>query len=1172
MDEQENELFADFSGQYNITLTATSSRSSPSFTSNTDGLRLVQEIENEAENITYDDSESEESDGDESVAQYFSDPKLADAEDALNLGTIDYSDMDRQFLETPGTGTFTSVSQTGTYMHRKIRVEDEDDDDDYTSPELNYLNQFVNSFQAKSHSLPEFGENNGGQMIGYNYGDRPTKSHDGDDERSERSSDHSKQQEIKPEVESPSLSTRYNLSDLKGSSEREYQEAIGENSMVDEDVISLGYSNIIRERSRRRKKKAMSDKPQSNQQIYIEVENLQSQQRGQEGIEPQEQVWQEQIRLAKERTEKEQEEQLRAQSLYNEQIRKQKEEQEQFLKAREDGETSRLEDEYNDLIKRQNEELRKKKGEEEKIRITNEHKENLRKQQETEELMRKQREQELLQQQKEQEENEKFKREQEEKENQEKIQREHEEILKQERLLKHKKQDEKTLKEKTNQIEESDEHLRQRHEQEESLKKKALEERIRQEQELEEELRVAKKREEQESKKQQQEPSRKTPPPESITNTAQTPLKSTNSFRMFDFSSNATPGKPGPDRDYQNMSNIHGPIAALHTLTDNIQQLESDKIEAENKNQELLKEKQKLDEKIIELTSENQKAKQQIIQLQTSNNQRIIDLETENKKAHNRIAELETTNQSINQRIVELENEVQNTRHLLQEEKSKKIPNPVEPKDSGDQNSNINQELNVSEKERFEALVNTLKEENDALLRQLEYSKNFTQKVYEERNEAQKTLLSAQQEIIKLKEDIEKLKKLSSPQKKSPLQTNSQVPVFNFTRGFSQPSSSKFNQSGEKNEFAKPGSSKPMNTLQEENAESEHQYENTSDFDSEEEINSDELRYIQEEIDASRRKREAESNENTNEEEEEEHRNVRKSPSVPEDDIYRNEKIRSPRIFKNKDFYQAFDQRTHSAREEMGTRSQTGYRHDQKQDNKYYRNQDRDNDLNNEEDDSEDNRDHDELEDETDNSHDELLPNQPMWRDAKDNKSYLRRRDQNSNEPNRSKESSTKRPNERERHIPFIVGMGYGKSHSVTVNLQRTLDMVKNHNPGSCSVCKKRKNRSSNDTKEQKRGGNDPPVSALEGVINNLTDELEHYKMYYNSLVEEYQKMDLIGNKSKRNAIKDKIKEAMDNMELKLIYKSLFPHDLPNQGLIQEEQLHMLLDILDRRLCQKLKV
>ncbi|CAG8483688.1 6297_t:CDS:10 [Ambispora gerdemannii] len=1069
MDEQGSKLFADFSGQYNITLTSTSSQSSHSFTSNADRFRLEQEIEREAENITFDPDDSESEDGDELVASYFSDPKSADVEDALNLGTIDYSDMDRPFLETPGTGTFTSASQTGAHLYRKIRLEDEDD---YTSPELDYFDQLVSPFQTKAHNLPVIGENSESD---YSYDDRPNKSHDGDDERSERGSGRLNtvslnQQAIKPAVESPSLSTRYILSDLKGSSEREYQEAIGEHSMVDEDVISLGYSNTIRERSRRRKRIAMPDNPSNTQsnQIYNEGEN---QQEGQEGTELQEQI------------------------------------------SQEDEQTSHLEDEYNDRIKRQNEKIRRKKGEEEKIRIQNDHKETLRKQKETEELMRKQREQELSQQQKAQDENEKFKREQGEKENQEKIQREHEERLKQERLLKQKEQ---------------------------------------------EALRVAKQREEQELQKQQQ-PSRKTPPPELIPDKVQTPIKSMNSFRMFDFSSNATPGKPGPDRDYRNMSNLHGPIAALQTLTENIRQLESDKIDAENKNQDLLKEKQKIDEKIIELTSENQKAKQQITQLQTNNNQsnqRIIDLESEKKKAHNRIAELETANQNINQRIVELEKEVQSARQLLQGEKSKKLPDPVEPKDSGNQNSNVNQELNASEKERFEALVITLKEENDALFRQLEYNKTFTQRVYEERNEAQKALLSTQQEIIKLKEDIEKLRRSSSSQKKSPLQTSSQAPIFNFTRDFSQPSS-KYKQS-EGNEFAKPGSSKPMNTLQDEIVEFEQQDENTSDFDSEGGINSDELQYIQEEINASRRKREAESNENINEEEEREIRNVRKSPSVPENDNNRNQRARSPQIFKNKDFYQDFGQRSNNGREEMDTRNYTEHHHNQKQEKKYYRNQDRDNGINDEEYDFEDYRYRDELEEDADDSHDEPLPSHPMWRDVKDNKSYLRRRDQNTNESNRHKEPSTKRPNEIARHIPFIVGTGYGKSHSVTVNLQRAFDMVKNHNPGSCSVCKKRKNKTLNDTKEQKRGGNGPPVSPLAGVINDLTDELGHYKMYYNNLAEEYQKMDLIGNKSKRNALKDKIKEAMDNMELK------------------GEKRHILLDILnthlDRNLCQELKV
>ncbi|RIA94605.1 hypothetical protein C1645_549079 [Glomus cerebriforme] len=76
----------------------------------------------------------------------------------------------------------------------------------------------------------------------------------------------------------------------------------------------------------------------------------------------------------------------------------------------------------------------------------------------------------------------------------------------------------------------------------------------------------------------------------------------------------------------------------------------------------------------------------------------------------------------------------------------------------------------------------------------------------------------------------------------------------------------------------------------------------------------------------------------------------------------------------------------------------------------------------------------------------------PIWKDIKVRKSYLRKRNYNVQEPVLPKPKPIRSGNIG-REIPFILGTGTGKSHSVTVNLQKAFALLKNHNPNSCSVC-----------------------------------------------------------------------------------------------------------------------
>jgi hypothetical protein len=124
-----------------------------------------------------------------------------------------------------------------------------------------------------------------------------------------------------------------------------------------------------------------------------------------------------------------------------------------------------------------------------------------------------------------------------------------------------------------------------------------------------------------------------------------------------------------------------------------------------------------------------------------------------------------------------------------------------------------------------------------------------------------------------------------------------------------------------------------------------------------------------------------------------------------------------------------------------------------------------------------------------------IIQDFPIWKDVKNRKSYLRKRSYNVQEPVPPKPKPT-RSGDIGREIPFILGtvcifikylilqsiflnnvvicfinftQGSGKSHSVTVNLQKAFALLKNHNPNSCSVCNKKNTSMIDKNKSKKR-------------------------------------------------------------------------------------------------------
>ncbi|CAG8446640.1 2237_t:CDS:10 [Acaulospora colombiana] len=165
------------------------------------------------------------------------------------------------------------------------------------------------------------------------------------------------------------------------------------------------------------------------------------------------------------------------------------------------------------------------------------------------------------------------------------------------------------------------------------------------------------------------------------------------------------------------------------------------------------------------------------------------------------------------------------------------------------------------------------------------------------------------------------------------------------------------------------------------------------------------------------------------------------------------------------------------------------------------------------------------------------------WRDVRNGKSYLRKRVRDVAETHLRNENDSGDHCE----VPFIVETGTEKSYSATANLQQAFATLEHHNTNSCSVCMG-ENRTSNRNESKKRSkarlnhtdehdtnydAQETPDKALVKVINDLTDELTHLKIYYSNLVDEYHAIDPVDSKAVRTALAEEMKDAMDSMEMK---------------------------------------
>ncbi|KAK9766227.1 hypothetical protein K7432_004847 [Basidiobolus ranarum] len=97
--------------------------------------------------------------------------------------------------------------------------------------------------------------------------------------------------------------------------------------------------------------------------------------------------------------------------------------------------------------------------------------------------------------------------------------------------------------------------------------------------------------------------------------------------------------------------------------------------------------------------------------------------------------------------------------------------------------------------------------------------------------------------------------------------------------------------------------------------------------------------------------------------------------------------------------------------------------------------------------------------------------------------------------------------------MPFIVGSNTGKSHSITVNLQKMFSALQQHSPTACTVCQEKREPSAHGTTVRRTNyntRNDTRQDRLEKVIKTLEDEFIHLKIQYQKLVSLYEAIDLV--------------------------------------------------------------
>ncbi|CAG8702899.1 18506_t:CDS:10, partial [Acaulospora morrowiae] len=553
----------------------------------------------------------------------------------------------------------------------------------------------------------------------------------------------------------------------------------------------------------------------------------------------------------------------------------------------------------------------------------------------------------------------------------------------------------------------------------------------------------------------------------------------------------------GDNRQYRRMSNLggtstQGPLSALRTLTDNYRKLEIDKDNAD-------------------------------------------------------------------QRINQLEKEVEQYRQLLQKEQVKirsleadSRANKVKGKDGENHADKENLRLQKIKKVlcgikfvELENRVNSLHKKYEALKRQLEYSRQYTLRAEEERDEAKKALIIAKQEIAIINKEYEDLKAAAQNQRTRPQGTSSPRSIATRLSLTSQPQQDEtirvLKNENRKNAISSKerydnlrnsshGSSSPEQTNHdhEKRRSKKKIYQERVKYSSSMEENGNVAPQVFQRPASSRgfenRYIDPKYCEQIKDPCEEPQRETELSSG-------NNKKFNNMRD-NSRCSSQESDQQVKTTKKYQDTEDEhyfvnTG---NKRKHSRYERNDRYSNDPSDDSDDRIEEREHNDHFGRQNRQVNALLNmDQPRWRDVKNGKSYLKKRVRDVTETRlRNAKGSGDH-----REVPFI---GTGKSDSVTVNLQQAFVMAKHHDTNSCSVCKKKNHNTDENANtrhhhtEELGLNHDTPDIALTKVICNLTDELAHLKI---NLVDEYQAIDPVDSKSIRTALAEEMKGVMDDMEMK---------------------------------------
>ncbi|KAK9239764.1 centrosome microtubule-binding domain of Cep57-domain-containing protein [Lipomyces kononenkoae] len=122
------------------------------------------------------------------------------------------------------------------------------------------------------------------------------------------------------------------------------------------------------------------------------------------------------------------------------------------------------------------------------------------------------------------------------------------------------------------------------------------------------------------------------------------------------------------------------------------------------------------------------------------------------------------------------------------------------------------------------------------------------------------------------------------------------------------------------------------------------------------------------------------------------------------------------------------------------------------------------------------------------------------------------------------------------------------------INMRKAMDSISQHNPTTCTVCSRRRDRkyhkgqlswrtASNAQSQPERGEqweeentirpSMPAGTAVTTVLSQLEDEFRHLKFQYQSHVDKYEHLDPAVSKRKRKALVSKLKETIEELESK---------------------------------------